>query len=122
MRKRKMTEQLSRMIRKICSSKGESITETLVALLISALALVMLAGMIAGSVRITQKSREAYSEYMDAMNEVETRSGTPVEGTATFKNGNEAVAIADGVGASIDMEYFVNTSEGNIAAYRSAGN
>ncbi|MBR0399948.1 MAG: hypothetical protein IJH95_03930 [Mogibacterium sp.] len=51
---------------KIHSKSGESISETLVALLISALALVMLAGAVGASSRIVTNSRNRINEYYDA--------------------------------------------------------
>lgn len=57
-------KRLKRMIRgKLRSRAGESIAETLVALLISALALVMLAGVISASTRIVTSSREKLNKY-----------------------------------------------------------
>ena len=51
---------MRRMItKKLSNNKGESIGETLIALLISTLALVMLAGAIGSAVRIITKSNEA---------------------------------------------------------------
>lgn len=50
-------------VQKFCSSKGESIGETLVALLISTLALTMLAGAITTTSNIVKKSREHLGQY-----------------------------------------------------------
>ena len=50
---------------KLRSNSGESISETLVALLISALALVMLAGAISAASRIVTSSRNKLSTYYD---------------------------------------------------------
>lgn len=57
------TEKISN---KICSNAGESIAETLVALLISALALVLLAGTISASSGIITVSREKLADYYSA--------------------------------------------------------
>ena len=54
---------------KLGSRAGETITETLVSVLISALALVMLAGAITAASNIIKRSRNALSEYY-AANEV----------------------------------------------------
>ena len=59
-------KQLERYItRKLHSNKGETIGETLVALLISALALLMLAGSITSSTGLVTRSREKMDEYYD---------------------------------------------------------
>ena len=52
----------------ITSQKGESIAETLVALLISSLALVMLAGAITTTTRIVTSSQEKIKAYNEANN------------------------------------------------------
>ena len=62
--------KITKIMNKLGSSSGESISETLVALLISALALVMLAGVIATSSRIVRKSRESMESYYDNCNEM----------------------------------------------------
>lgn len=48
---------------KIRSRAGESIGETLIALLISALALMMLAGAISSAARIVMRNKSAMEEY-----------------------------------------------------------
>ena len=52
--------------KKIHNQAGESIGETLVALLISALALMILAGAIGAATRIITRSNTAVKEYYDA--------------------------------------------------------
>lgn len=54
------------MKRKLHSQAGESIGETLVAVLISALALVILAGAIGAATRIITRSNTAVKEHYDA--------------------------------------------------------
>ena len=50
---------------KILSNSGESIAETLVALLIAALGLVMLAGAVTASFNIVKNSKDKMTEYYD---------------------------------------------------------
>ncbi len=52
-------------MKKLNSRRGESIAETLVALLLSALALVMLAAAITSSTRVITASREKLKAYYD---------------------------------------------------------
>lgn len=54
---------MKRMMKKLRSRAGESIGETLVALLISALALVMLAGAIGAAARMITRSKTAIDNY-----------------------------------------------------------
>lgn len=56
---------------KIINNAGESIGEVLVALLISGLALLMLAGAIASSSRLVEKSKDTQAKYYSA-NEILT--------------------------------------------------
>ncbi|MBE6039757.1 MAG: hypothetical protein E7219_02210 [Clostridiales bacterium] len=60
---------------KLSSNAGESIAETLVALLISALALVMLAGSIYAASNMVTRSREQLKKYYRA-NEIMVTSGS----------------------------------------------
>lgn len=57
---------MKRALRKLRGRTGESIGETLVALLISALALVMLAGAIASATGIVTRSNEAIRQRYSA--------------------------------------------------------
>ena len=56
------------MIKKLKSTSGESIAETMVAVLISALALLMLAGTINSSSRIITNTQTKLIEYYNASN------------------------------------------------------
>ncbi len=55
-----------RIMRKLRGRAGESIAETMIALLISALALIMLAGAIGKASDIIKQSNTAVSEHYDA--------------------------------------------------------
>ena len=71
-----MTKDIKRKVNnKLKSKAGESIAETLVALLISALALVMLAGAVTASANIIMLSREKLGRYYDANEYVAKLSG-----------------------------------------------
>lgn len=60
---------------KLKSRSGESIAETLVALLISSLALVMLAGSISAAVHIVKKTRDKLDQYYAANEYIAVLSG-----------------------------------------------
>ena len=66
---------LKNIKKKLNSRSGESIGETLVALLISSLALVMLASIITAGSSIIIKSRDKLSKYYEE-EELSTNSGT----------------------------------------------
>lgn len=62
-----------RAIRKLASKAGESIGETLVALLISALALMMLAGAVSSGMNVVEASKKAIGDYYIVNNAVVAR-------------------------------------------------
>ena len=104
-----MTEKLKK---KLKSRGGESISETLVALLISALALTMLAGAITSSLNVILQSREKIEEYYE---DNELAAGVvKMEGGTKVTNG---INIKDSTGAinqSFTVNYFKNVK---IARY-----
>ena len=59
---------------KISDTSGESIAETLIAVLIAAFALLMLAGTVNTSTNLVTKSREVLNEYYDANKGLENKS------------------------------------------------
>ena len=71
---------------KILSQAGESIGETLVALLIAALALVMLAGAVSASFGLIQKSRTKVNDYYSQTESLVNR---------TSSSTNDTISIAD---------------------------
>lgn len=66
--------QYKRIRKKLKSDAGESISEVLVALLISSLALVMLASMISTTQRIVSTSKEKMNQYYEANQVLDTMS------------------------------------------------
>ena len=66
--------------KKLKEPSGETLTETLVALLIAALALVMLAGMISSTTRIVTQSKTTMNSYYAENNMVAEQGAS--EGTA----------------------------------------
>ena len=67
---------MNKIVKKMTSQAGESIGETLVALLISALALVMLAGAVSSGMRIVTNSKEKMDIYYQVNNAVAERAAT----------------------------------------------
>lgn len=89
--------KITKIMNKLGSSSGESISETLVALLISALALVMLAGVIATSSRIVRKSRESMESYYDNCNEMVLMSA----GAGSSEKTGQVSISGDGIAAPV---------------------
>ncbi len=82
------------MIRKLRSDAGETITEVLVSLLISAIALAMLASMIQASANMITTSKDKLGLYYDANNNLgtQTTSSTDTHPTLELKYTNSSFA------------------------------
>jgi hypothetical protein len=79
---------------KLAGSRGESITEVLVAVLISSVALVMLASMIATSARLIQRSKNylgGEDGYYARNNVLSAQTGTALTGRAVMTENVEGV-------------------------------
>lgn len=96
---------MNKLFAKLNSRTGETIAETLVALLISALALIMLAGAISTTSRIVTESENKMQEYYTANNGLAEPSGK--DGSLTI------LTIADNEGKGVIL--FGTTSDINIA-------
>ncbi len=83
------------MLRKLKSRSGESIAETLVAVLIAALALMMLAGAINASSNMITKSKNLLNTYYTANNNLasETSAGSDLEATVTISTLSQARTV-----------------------------
>ena len=88
-----------KMLAKLRSRAGESLTETLVALLIAALGLVILAGAISSTMNMVRNSKTRMTSYYSANNAVEKKTadnavsdfsvligGTAVSGVSAYQN------------------------------------
>ena len=75
----------TKILSKLRQRAGESLTETLVALLIATFALMLLAGAISTTQRLVSQSEDAMSEYYTKNNAVALQSGgtDPATDTAT---------------------------------------
>ena len=111
----------SPVARRLRSRSGESLTEVLVAVLISAVALVMLAMMVATASRLIQSSQKNMEEYRNSNQALANQGDTTNVGTVRFQDGNgTGVEIAHGVG-EVSVYYYENSEAfGNneIVSYR----
>ncbi len=96
------------MNKKLCSDKGESIGEVLIALLISSVGLVMLAAMITTSVRMLKQSRSSLIDYVAAENTVVEQSGGE-SGSITVKAGDTSIPLTDTSGKPIPVHFFIGS-------------
>ncbi len=106
----------SKLRRKLHSQSGETIGETLIALLISSLALVMLASMITSTVNLVTESGTKMNTYYEVNTELENG------GSGSEMN----ISITPEAGTGADIEETVlylenNTFKVSVIAYSYAG-
>jgi len=109
-----------KLLRRLRGRAGESIAEVLVALLISALAMMLLAGMINSSWKVLDSSRAALADY-NAQESVLTAQGSSDRtGTVTASLGGDAVKLNADTNVQIPVKYYVNDAVGGkpVVAYK----
>ena len=101
---------------KLKSQAGETIGETLVALLISALALTMLAGAISTAAKLITKSETVMETYYDGI----TSLGNPNAEGLSIAFSDEVKLIGDSTSGSIGVKFAKNEAFGSkpIIAYK----
>ena len=75
------------------SSRGESLIEVLVAIVVSGLAILMLATVIASATTINKTSREAMNGYYDKSNAIAETSDSNGSGTVTLGSGGDEIPL-----------------------------
>ena len=108
---------------KYMDRRGETIGEVLISLLISTLAIMMLAAMIVSSGKIIKQSREAVQTYYDANNVLEQKpeaspavSGAKMEtGIIQIQKGGSQFSLDR---KEINVNYYINEDK-NVVSYKS---
>jgi len=106
-----MSSMKTKLMEKLHSQAGESIAEVLIAVLISALALTMLAGMISSTVRMVNAGKEKMNTYYAENADLEIQ-GPSYDSTATvvISSNNEAeVTVSETVSG---VKVYQNTTFG----------
>lgn len=129
MTKRTKVEQMKeRMLAKLRSRSGESIAETLLALLVSALAMMMLAGAVSSAAKVITQSNLQMARYYKQDNALATRTSgantiVTIEGKGISENhtvqyytnsvfaGVPVVAYSESAGGATGNEGSQDTSE-----------
>ena len=97
-----MREKFKKKLRRrVKNQAGETIAEVLIALLISSLALVMLASMISATQSMVSKSKTKMDEYYAANNKLETYSGTAISGKTVSISGDGVTYSTPAGGLSV---------------------
>ncbi len=103
-----------RFWKKLRSRSGESIGETLVALLISTMGIMLLAGMITASTRMVIQSRDAFDDYYAVNNAVAKHDAEAIN--SYFESGSVTITIKDSSNKTLltvpDITYYKDTKLG----------
>jgi len=93
------------------SRAGESISEVLIALLISSLGLVLLAGMISASVRMLQRNEENMTSYITGGNTLAAQPSQDKNGNVTLQYGSAS--------NTVDVTYYETSVNGKtVISYK----
>lgn len=88
------------MKRKLREKKGESIIESLIAILICTLSIGMLVMMVTTSTKLIKKSEDGMAQYKDGLNDM-------ISGDADAKDGNGNVTITmNGTAFEVAVDYY----------------
>ena len=125
MSKRKERKVMETIKRKLYLNMGESIGETLIALLVASLALVMLAGAISSGSNSITKSKDKLDKYYSATEDVVTRSSdssteyryTIVSGTMMITDPSNTIQFNPG-GESVTFYENNEFSNKPVIAYK----
>ena len=96
------------LIKRLRNSRGESLVEVLVSVLVGSLALLLLASLIAVSARITKRTEQNDAPYYAALNAAEGHIIFNEDGTTTAATGiSGTVTVSGGTGPeTFSVEYF----------------
>ena len=107
-----------RICKRLRSRAGETIAEVLIALLISSLALVILAQMITSASNMVQTSERAMKDYYSGNNKLAKQTENGTSATATLKMGESGT-----LNTSTSILYFENDKKLggiDVIAYKAA--
>ena len=107
---------------KIKSQAGETIAEVLVALLISALALVMLAAMISSTYSIVRRGENKMNEYYEVNNETLASRSSGDDGTASYSSSSEGDTLLNIPNTSVTVYVNDKFGETRVVAYNEKNN
>lgn len=97
------------MSEKLRNSRGETLVEVLVSVLVCALSITLLAGAVTASANIDLRAQAADTEYYTALSKAERQSRTPAGGSSeadTYNSlpGETKVSVTSGGGGSVEIE------------------
>ena len=97
------------MREKLRNSRGETLVEVLVSVLVCALSITLLAGAVTASANIDLRAQAADTEYYTALSKAERQSRTPAGGSSEADTDNSLpgetkVSVTSGGGGSVEIE------------------
>ena len=112
---------MNKLLHKLRSQSGESLAETLIAVLVIALAMTILAGMIGAAGNIVKTSEARMNEYYESNVKLETFSEEGDTATVNIMASGEAASTTGNI-ESVTVEYVINPvfSDHPVVAYRLA--
>ena len=122
-RRESLTGRAAQAVKRLKQNTGETIAELLVAVVISTLGLMLLAGMINAASAMIRSGQETEERYAAGENALADRTGAVVgTGSVTIAYNSVSVSIASGV-ESIPVSYYANDAmDGSpVVAYGKGG-
>lgn len=99
---------MTRIVKKLRCNAGESLAETLIAVLIIAVALTMLASMISSTSTLIKKGEETLNEYYTESEKLETFDGSTEGQTVSFTASSENTYVPNLNISPVSVEYAEN--------------
>lgn len=112
---------MNKLLHKLRSQSGESLAETLIAVLVIALAMTILAGMIGAAGNMVKTSEVKMNEYYESNRKLETFSEESGNATVNITASGEAASTTENI-ESVTVGYVINRvfSDHPVVAYRLA--
>lgn len=112
---------MKKLLHKLRGQVGESLAETLVAVLVIALAMTILAGMIGAAGNMVKTSEAKMNEYYESNRKLETFSEESGNATVNIMASGEAASTTENI-ESVTVGYVINRvfSDHPVVAYRLA--
>ena len=102
------TRLTSGVVARLRTTRGESITEVLVAILVAGLAVLMLATVIAVAANSNAKSRDAMNEYFAANNNIAAETVANGTGSVSLADANTNETVRLSTSSSISVNYYIS--------------
>jgi competence protein ComGC len=106
---------MKKILQKIHSQSGESLIETLVAMLVVSLGVIMLVTMVNASKKMLEGSDEYNKIYQDSHNELVKRQVGSVEGTVSFQLNQGTDSDYESLSDSVDI--FTSANDEDLFVY-----